>query len=78
MVSDAQSAGGNSQEETLADLQMRLTYQEEEILHLNQALERQRMELDYLKREITQLKRLIASLTPPEAGNREDETPPHY
>jgi SlyX protein len=64
--------------EALADLQMRLTYQDDEIRNLNLAVERQRSEMDALKAQIDRLKDLVAELTPPQDGPPQDETPPHY
>jgi SlyX protein len=80
MASDSQSRGVASglQDETLADIQMRLTYQEDEIRHLNQTLERQRTELDDLKREIGRVKRQLALLAPTQVGSQAGEKPPHY
>ncbi len=62
----------------VADLQMRLTYQEDEIAHLNRALEQQRAALERFGREIDRLRRLLATLTPAQAGAPGDERPPHY
>ncbi len=64
--------------EAIADLQTRVTYQEDEIQHLNQVLETQRVALDQQAAQIDALKRLMASLA---QGLREqvvDAPPPHY
>lgn len=64
--------------EAIADLQTRVTYQEDEIQHLNQVLETQRVALDQQAAQIDALKRLMASLA---QGLREqvmDASPPHY
>ena len=65
-------------EEALSDLQMRLTYQDDEIRNLNLAIDRQRSEMDALKAEVDRLKNLVAVLAPAQAGDPQDETPPHY
>ncbi len=64
--------------EAVADLQMRLTYQDDEIRNLNLAVDRQRSEIDSLKGEIYRLKKLVTVLAPAQAGDPQDETPPHY
>jgi SlyX protein len=65
-------------EDALTDLQMRLTYQDDEIRNLNLAVERQRSELDTLKAEVDRLKNLVAALAPAQADGQQDETPPHF
>lgn len=65
-------------DEVLADLQMRLTFQDDEIKHLYLAVDRQRSEMDALKAEVHLLKNLVALLGPAQSGNQHDEPPPHY
>lgn len=65
-------------EETLADLQMRLTFQDDEIKNLNLAVDRHRSEIDALKAEVDRLKNLVVALAPAQTGDQQDETPPHY
>lgn len=65
-------------EEVLADLQMRLTYQDDEIKSLNLAVDRQRLEIDTLRAEVGRLKKLAGALAPTQIGDFQDETPPHY
>lgn len=62
----------------IADLQMRLTYQEDEIGHLTRVLEEQRVELQRQADQIEQLHAFVAALA---KGIREqitDGPPPHY
>lgn len=65
-------------EEALADLQMRLTFQDDEIKHLYLSVDRQRSEMDALKAEVDRLNNLVAALSPTQSGDQQDETPPHY
>jgi uncharacterized coiled-coil protein SlyX len=62
----------------ITDLQTRLTYQEDEIQHLNRVLEQQRVALEKHALQIEQLRRLVAAL--PEALREQitDPPPPHY
>jgi SlyX protein len=64
---------------TLSDLQTRLTYQEDDIKQLNRALLRQQQEFEALRREVARLKELVAELAPSPVGTAADEPPPpHY
>jgi SlyX protein len=65
-------------EGALTDLQMRLTYQDDEIKSLNLAVDRQRFEIDMLRAEIDRIKQLAAALSPAQIGDSQDEMPPHY
>ena len=64
--------------ETIADLQARLAYQEDEILHLNRVVEGQRMTLDRQAAQIEQLRRIVASLAEAQREQVPDAPPPHY
>jgi uncharacterized coiled-coil protein SlyX len=57
---------------------MRLTFQEDEVGHLNRVIELQGVEIRALKDEVSRLKRLVAVLAPYQVSDRADETPPHY
>jgi uncharacterized coiled-coil protein SlyX len=57
---------------------MRLTYQEDEIQHLNQVLEGQRVTLDQQAMQIEQLRRLVVSLSEGLREKVSDGPPPHY
>ena len=80
MMSDSKAPDGVDVclDEAVCDVQMRLTYQEDEIRHLNRTLERQRADLDALHREVVELKAWIRSLTSAQAGKMDHERPPHY
>ncbi len=63
----------------IADLQMRLTYQDDDIKQLNLVVTRQQGELSRLQQEMTQLRTRIAALPDPHAGTaRAEPPPPHY
>lgn len=64
--------------DAIADLQMRLTYQEDEIEQLNRVLEGQRVTLDQQAMQIEQLRRLVASLSEGLREQVSDGLPPHY
>jgi len=69
---------GEVVEAALADLQMRVTYQDDEIRNLNLTVDRQRFAIDTLRVEIERLKQLVAALVPGQVNDARDETPPHY
>lgn len=64
--------------DAIADLQMRLTYQEDEIQHLNRVLEGQRVLLNQQALRIEQLRRLVVSLSESPREQVSDGLPPHY
>ncbi|MFD2110636.1 SlyX family protein [Thiorhodococcus fuscus] len=66
-------------ETAIADLQVRLTYQEDDLSQLNLTVARQQQEIDSLRQELQRLRELIAS----QAQNGSSpapahESPPHY
>ncbi len=66
-------------EDEIADLQARLTYQEEEIRGLNQVVSGQARELARVKRELERLAESLLELAPSPAVSVADEPPPpHY
>jgi SlyX protein len=62
----------------LIDIQTRLTYQEDDIKHLNQIIASQGQQLSALSSEIDRLKQLIKQLAPTLVEDAGDEPPPHY
>jgi SlyX protein len=64
--------------DVIADLQMRLTYQEDEIQHLNRVLDGQRVTLDQQALQIEQLRRRVVSLSEGLREQVSDAPPPHY
>ena len=65
-------------EAAVTDLQMRLTYQDDEIADLSRTVARQQAELDGLRRELEQLRSLLTTLAPAQGGTPGHEVPPHY
>ena len=66
-------------EERIAELEVRLAFQERTLQELNDVLTRQARELERLTREMAGLRQQLALLAPPLVGRREDEPPPpHY
>jgi uncharacterized coiled-coil protein SlyX len=64
--------------EAVEDLQMRLTYQEDEIKHLNRAVALQQAEIDALRREVARLSDMLRALAAGSAEDHGQEIPPHY
>ncbi len=63
----------------IADLQARLTYQEEEIRSLNLVVAGQARELARVKRGLERLAESLRDMTPAQASMAADEPPPpHY
>lgn len=60
------------------ELQVRLTYQEDEIHHLNRVLEAQRTTLESQSRQIDELRRLVVSMAEAMRERITDGKPPHY
>lgn len=66
-------------QDDIADLQARLTYQEDEIRALNQVVATQARELTRVKQELERLAGLLSELQPSQVGSLMDEPPPpHY
>lgn len=66
-------------DDAIADLQVRLTYQEDDLKQFNGILTQQQRELDELREQVAYLKDLLTRLAPSQVGDVEDEPlPPHY
>ncbi|MBK1721279.1 SlyX family protein [Thiocystis violacea] len=65
-----------SHAEAIADLQMRLTYQDDDIKALNQVVKQQQDQIDLLRRDIERLRELLAVMAQSDSGSQ--ERPPHY
>jgi len=64
---------------TISELQTRLTFQEDAVDQLNRVVARQQAEIDRLESELKKLTELVQDLK--DAGparQAEDEMPPHY
>jgi uncharacterized coiled-coil protein SlyX len=64
--------------DAIAELQMRITYLEDEIQHLNQVLEKQRVLLDQHRTQMDALQGLLASLLRSQGEPAPESLPPHY
>ncbi len=63
----------------LAELEVRVAFQERTIQELNDVVTRQQLEIDRMARELASLKTELRALEPSPVANRDDETPPpHY
>jgi len=66
-------------QERLAELEVRLTFQDKTIQELNEVVTRQQRQLDRMARELETLKAQLQILAPLLVANRAEETPPpHY
>ena len=77
--SQAKDAQMTQVEEATMDLQMRLTYQDDEIKQINRALVRQQAHLAAMTQEISRLRELVSARETSRVGGRiQEEPPPHY
>ncbi len=66
-------------EDRLAELEVRVAFQDRTIQELNDALTRQQRELVRLAREVETLQQQLRTLAPAWVASRDEETPPpHY
>ncbi|HYA37389.1 MAG TPA: SlyX family protein [Candidatus Methylomirabilis sp.] len=66
-------------QERLAELEVRLTFQDKTIQELNEVVTRQQRQLDRMARELAMLKAQLQILAPsPAASDAEETPPPHY
>ncbi len=66
-------------DERLAELETRVTFQDQTIQELNEVVTRQQAQIDRLVREVEALKLHLASLAPsPVIPAEEEKPPPHY
>lgn len=68
---------GKTQSERIDALEMRLTYQDEAIETLNQTITRQWLEIDRLKRQLSDMKERLDEAEHRGSGPT-NERPPHY
>lgn len=62
----------------LTELEIKLSYAEDQIDALNQTIYRQQCVLDALQLAVTALRQQLSSSQPADALNLRDELPPHY
>jgi SlyX protein len=67
----------DAQSDRIDALEIRLTYQDETIETLNQAITRQWLEIDRLKRELSEMKQRLQEAESRAPGPA-NEAPPHY
>jgi len=66
-------------QERLAELEVRLTFQDKTIQELNEVVTLQQRQLDRMARELETLKAQLQILAPSLVSSRAEETPPpHY
>jgi SlyX protein len=77
----ASNTGMNSPyeiEQRLVDLEIKTTFTEDLVDHLNHRIVQQQEQLDLLMREIAQLRQQAPANDPTEIRSARDELPPHY
>lgn len=69
-----------SAEEQISDLQSQLTFQEDELEKMNDALYQQQLRMDALQQQMKKLENQIEALAqePASGSSLADEKPPHY
>ncbi len=66
-------------QERLAELEVRLTFQDKTIQELNEVVTRQQRQLERMTRELETLKAQLQILAPSLVASQSEETPPpHY
>lgn len=66
-------------QDRLAELEVRVAFQDKTIQELNDVVTRQQREIDRLLRELDALKLQVRALAPSPVVSRDEETPPpHY
>ena len=65
-------------EQRLIDLEMKTTFTEDLVDHLNQRIVQQQEQIDLLMREIARLQQQAPANDPAEIRSARDELPPHY
>ncbi len=65
-------------EQRLVDLEVKLSYQEDLVEHLNTTVARQQEQIDLLLRELLQLRQQSDNEGSPTFRSLRDEIPPHY
>lgn len=65
-------------EQRIIDLEIKLSFMEDLLDELNQAVVRHQRHIDLLVREVTALRQQVGDNTPGSFRNLREELPPHY
>ncbi len=65
-------------EQRLTDLEIKASFSEDLLDQLNQVIVRQQQEIDWLMREVRQLRQQMPEGAGPAQGRASEELPPHY
>ena len=71
-------AMSDATDQRLTDLEIKLSFQEDALDQLNAIIVRQQQALDWLVREVRQLRAQIPQDSAPRLLGAQDEVPPHY
>jgi SlyX protein len=64
--------------DSLAELEAKLTFAEDQIDALNQTVTRQQAQLDSLQAQLRVVYQQVQAITPQDARSPREELPPHY
>jgi SlyX protein len=78
LASNGTMAHPHDIEQRLTDLEIKASFTEDLVDHLNLIIVRQQQQLDVLIREITQLRQQVPESAQPGFRSLRDELPPHY
>lgn len=68
----------NDIDRRLTELEIKSSFAEDLLDHLNTLVARQQEQIELLARELTRLQRQQAAAGEPQSGSLRDELPPHY
>jgi SlyX protein len=68
----------DTHEQRLTDLEIKVSYQEDLLDQLNQVVVRQQQEIDWLMREVRQLRQQVPEGAGQTFSRASEELPPHY
>lgn len=78
MKSNTAMQDSNPLEDRLTELEIKASYTEDLLDHLNATVARQQQQIDLLVRELVELRRQQPEAGPGAARSLRDELPPHY
>jgi SlyX protein len=65
-------------ESRLTDLEIKISFNEDQIEELNKVVYRQQQQIDFLTTQLRALREQVNNSQPQEQRNLRDEIPPHY
>ncbi len=68
----------NDSNARLTDLEIKISFAEDQLDELNRTIYRQQQQIDQLMAQMNALREQVRRADPPEQRNLRDEIPPHY